>query len=301
MHSERTICPIIVAMPADYRHRAYARPIACIIGRSRRDGSAAPRRASAPARGTATRGGSSGRGRLFHAPSFSIGLVLGAAIVLITGYLPELLAPPVDAPPQATNGPRTATQSDSQKLRFEFDDILSRTRAPIAVESLAPQAAQPQTDVPMPSLPPGTVVGGAGLVAPGVAHGTTVTLPATPPIAAIARPPTAVPVIESTPTGPLESEVEADLPPITTPERVEATADKGPYMLQAASFRTRNDADRLRAELLLLDLPASTGEVNVGNSVWYRVTVGPFPDQAATNFARERLRERNLTAIPFRR
>lgn len=96
-------------------------------------------------------------------------------------------------------------------------------------------------------------------------------------------------------------EAEADRPPVTEPEPPAERAATRDYMLQAASFRSRSDADRLRAELLLLDLPATTGEVTVGNSVWYRVTVGPFPDQAASDFARERLRERNLTAIPFRR
>lgn len=298
MRSEPVICPIMGAMPADHRYRASARPAVGVIGRSGRNVSTAPRRASPPARSTVTRGAASARGRLFHAPSFSLGLVLGAAVVLITGYLPELLAPPVDTTPQAAHGARTPEQPDPQKLRFEFDDILSRTRAPVTVESLAPNTSTPLTDDATPSLPPGTVIGGAGIGVPGVTQRATAAVPAT---SDTSQPAPAVPVVERTPTGPLESEAEADLPPITAPEPSDTPVDKGTYMLQAASFRTRTDADRLRAELLLLDLPASTGEVNVGNSVWYRVTVGPFPDQAATDLARERLRERNLTAIPFRR
>ena len=159
---------------------------------------------------------------------------------------------------------------------------------------------------------------GAAATPPDAAAGTAAETPspgttaeAVPPVAttgiATIAPPQPVAVVESAPIA-AESvetahEAEADRPPITEPEPEPAAepAETRDYMLQAASFRTRSDADRLRAELLLLDLPATTGEVTVGNSVWYRVTEGPFPDQAASDFARERLRERNLTAIPFRR
>ena len=96
----------------------------------------------------------------------------------------------------------------------------------------------------------------------------------------------------------------SDIDPSNTPVPTPAggpTAAGGDYILQAASFRSRTDADRLRAELLLLDLPAATGEVQLGDSTWYRVTVGPFQDQGSTEAALTRLRERNLAAIVVRR
>jgi cell division protein FtsN len=92
-------------------------------------------------------------------------------------------------------------------------------------------------------------------------------------------------------------EVEADQPPVADVEPAPQTGG----MLQAASFPNRSDAERLRAELLLLDLPADTSEFTVSGRSWYRVTVGPFADPAAADQARERLRARNLTAIPFNR
>ena len=209
---------------------------------------------------------------MFHTPSFSIGLLLGAAIVLITGYLPELLAPPIETPPQAAGTKPGTEQAPSQQLRFEFDRILRTTAAPVVVDSANP-APDPLADGALPAPSPGALVGELESATPGLVDGTA------------AAAPTAAPQIATT------GIVTVAAPPAET---------GGGYMLQAASFRSRAEADRLRAQLLLSDLPASIGEVSVDNSVWYRVTVGPFPDEAATDAARERLRERNLSAIPFR-
>jgi cell division septation protein DedD len=245
---------------------------------------------------------------VFHTPSFSIGLLLGAAIVLITGYLPELLAPPVEAPPQVAGSKPGTEQAPSQQLRFEFDRILRTTAAPVVVDPANPAVA---TD---------PLADGAFAVAgrPGRGAGERYARPGgrgcscgatgrsadrdhrhrdrRSPARGDRQPP-----LRPSPPYPSESEAEADQPPVTTSEPPPTAQPRGGYMLQAASFRSRAEADRLRAQLLLSDLPASIGEVSVDNSVWYRVTVGPFPDEAATDVARERLRERNLTAIPFRR
>lgn len=62
------------------------------------------------------------------------------------------------------------------------------------------------------------------------------------------------------------------------------------YLLQAGSFRQREDADRRRAELLLLGLEPRVEETNSDNGRWFRVYLGPFsthPDMA---------RARSLTA-----
>ena len=268
---------------------------------------------------------------LFHVPSFSIGLVLGAAIVLTTGYLPELLAPPPDPTKTATTA--GAPEPAQQPLRFEFDTILRTTPAPVTAGTA--DAGQPDGTAPgaVDGITPGaagTVVGAhpanAAGAAPGLPTGelesatpgildasgpavaTSVTL-ATGTTALPGAPPTGSGSPNGSPNGSPVGVEERPLPAdraataVAEPAAPAATQPEpaASYMLQAASFRSRADADRLRAELLLLDLPATTGEVNVGNSVWYRVTVGPFPDQVSTDAARERLRERNLTAIPFRR
>jgi cell division protein FtsN len=229
--------------------------------------------------------------------------------VLITGYLPELLAPPVEAPPQVAGSKPGTEQAPSQQLRFEFDRILRTTAAPVVVDPANPAVAtDPLADGALPS--PGGLVGEPESATPGLVDGAAAAAPpaapqiATTGIVTVAVPPAETGVAATSPVAaipPSESEAEADQPPVTASEPPPTAQPRGGYMLQAASFRSRAEADRLRAQLLLSDLPASIGEVSVDNSVWYRVTVGPFPDEAATDVARERLRERNLTAIPFRR
>jgi hypothetical protein len=62
------------------------------------------------------------------------------------------------------------------------------------------------------------------------------------------------------------------------------------YLLQAGSFRQREDADRRRAELLLLGLEPSVEESNSDNGRWFRVYLGPF------NSHSQMTRARSLTA-----
>ena len=58
------------------------------------------------------------------------------------------------------------------------------------------------------------------------------------------------------------------------------------YILQAGSFRQREDADRRRAELLLLGLEPSIQEGDGDNGRWYRVYLGPFETRSGMNRAR---------------
>jgi cell division protein FtsN len=73
------------------------------------------------------------------------------------------------------------------------------------------------------------------------------------------------------------------------------------YLIQAASFRHEAEAESLRAQLLLQDLPASMTSTRLDNAVWYRVTVGPFDSQVLAQRALTRLREQNLDALYIRR
>ncbi len=72
------------------------------------------------------------------------------------------------------------------------------------------------------------------------------------------------------------------------------------YILQAGSFTTPEDADEMRAELLLMGLDVFVREVEVNGSVRHRVIVGPFPDQAALNQVQDKLSRARISAIPFR-
>lgn len=266
-----------------------------IVGQSQRYGANARR--PPPGRGAVPKSSNPRRTLSFHAPSFGIGIFTGALVVVLFGYLPELLAP---APPLATTGePRAGSAADGtaatskdgqveyvfhQLLKMPAPQVTTPSRADLtAADALAADAA------PMSTLQPGMVVGGdapPSVLSPSAAG------------EAAEVPPVAPPPDLAT----MQQDVESDRPPEAVPvsgANAEPHARVG--LLQAASFPERTDAERLRAELIMLGLPASTGEIQVGGQSWYRVTVGPFPDVAAAEGARERLRERNLTAIDVRR
>ena len=169
---------------------------------------ASGRRPSSPVRRT-----------LFHAPSFSAGVLMGAVVVLGAAYLPELLGGENQAAQPAAPA---AAATPEPELTFEFDDLLRNSRV----------TADPE-------------------------------------------------IYASSP----EPAAEAD-------EEI---------VLQAASFRSRDDAERLRAALLLMDLPASTSSITLSSGPWYRVTVGPFERKVEAERALTRLREKNIAAIWTRR
>ena len=69
------------------------------------------------------------------------------------------------------------------------------------------------------------------------------------------------------------------------------------YILQAASFRSAEDADRLKAKLALQGVEANIQTVTINNDSWHRVRVGPIRDVATLNRTRKRLQESGITAI----
>jgi len=150
---------------------------------------------------------------LFHGPSFAVGALVGAAIVILTAYGPELFEVP-----QSTADTADVDETPAPALEFEFPDLLKN------------------------------------------------------------------------------SEVKADPKPYAVPEQLKNNADRE-YHIQAASFRNHPDADKLRARLLLENLPAQTSSNDVNGQVWYRVVVGPFPRRVEAERAMTRLREQGLTAI----
>lgn len=67
-------------------------------------------------------------------------------------------------------------------------------------------------------------------------------------------------------------------PPKTEDKAVAQPATR--YFLQAGSFRQRADADRVRAQIIMLGLDVQLENAKLGNGeTWYRVQVGPFQDR----------------------
>ena len=73
------------------------------------------------------------------------------------------------------------------------------------------------------------------------------------------------------------------------------------YLLQAGSFRQREDADRRRAELLLLGLEPSIEESKGENGRWFRVYLGPFSTRSSMSKARSLTAGQNIDTLLLKR
>ena len=72
------------------------------------------------------------------------------------------------------------------------------------------------------------------------------------------------------------------------------------YMVQAASFRSNEEADRLRAKLILSGLEAAIRKTSGDNGVWYRVVVGPFDTRSAENRAQDKLVSMGIESYTYK-
>ncbi len=74
------------------------------------------------------------------------------------------------------------------------------------------------------------------------------------------------------------------------------------YLLQVASFKSQGDADRLRAELVLLNLSAYNENAKIRNGeTWHRVMVGPFTSRSKLAKARSVLLSNRHEALVLKR
>lgn len=70
------------------------------------------------------------------------------------------------------------------------------------------------------------------------------------------------------------------------------------YLLQSGSFRSKEDAERQRAQIAFQGLRASTQRIDLDNgSVWYRVNVGPFTSRSQMNSAMDKLVSLNIQPL----
>ena len=72
--------------------------------------------------------------------------------------------------------------------------------------------------------------------------------------------------------------------------------------MQVGSFPSADDADKLRAQLILINLDAhiETVEIRKGE-IWHRVVVGPFATQTALTSARTQLVNNQYNALVLKR
>ncbi|XSG85396.1 MAG: SPOR domain-containing protein [Methylohalobius sp. ZOD2] len=75
------------------------------------------------------------------------------------------------------------------------------------------------------------------------------------------------------------------------------TAKPDNYLIQAGSFRSYEDADRLKAQLALLGVESRIEKAEIGGAVWHRVRMGPFQSIREVQSIRARLREHRIDSV----
>lgn len=96
-----------------------------------------------------------------------------------------------------------------------------------------------------------------------------------------------------------EQNLDVDVDPADLPQRSDST--ESVFLLQAGSFRQAEDADRRRAELLLLGLDPKVEETQGSNGRWFRVVLGPFESRSAMARARSLTAQQDIDTLLMQR
>jgi cell division protein FtsN len=88
----------------------------------------------------------------------------------------------------------------------------------------------------------------------------------------------------------------ANPPTEEKPEPAPATGT-GSYVLQVASFQSREDAEQSKAMLALQGVQANIHQVGINGQNWFRVHVGPYGDLGQAQQTRSRLDQLGFKAI----
>ena len=76
-----------------------------------------------------------------------------------------------------------------------------------------------------------------------------------------------------------------------------AAVTQGPYFLQAASYSSVDDAEKLKAKLAMLGVEAYIQTATIPDKgVWHRVRMGPYRDADEMNNARTLLKQNGIDA-----
>jgi cell division protein FtsN len=102
------------------------------------------------------------------------------------------------------------------------------------------------------------------------------------------------------PTLLLEEQMVVDVEPLAVEQRRHSTPIDQ-FLLQAGSFKLAEDADRRRAELLLLDLDAKVQETSGSNGRWFRVYIGPFKTRSRLEKARSLTAQQGIDTLLLKR
>ncbi len=75
---------------------------------------------------------------------------------------------------------------------------------------------------------------------------------------------------------------------------------RGTYVLQAGSYKSFADADRVRAKLALQGVESKVQKVSVDNDTWHRIRIGPVSKLDELNRLRQILRKADVDVLVIR-
>ncbi|MBD2837350.1 SPOR domain-containing protein [Pseudomonas sp. JM0905a] len=194
----------------------------------------------------------------------AIGLVIGGFVVFLNQLEPGRDEVRRTKPEQATNGAASGkANSDAGKAQV-------KPATPPAQEPAKPKydfyTLLPESEVIVPpeAVPKET--------------------PATPPAQKPVTPEEAAKIDAARAQAALNGETPPPAPPVVAKAPV-----TNQFFLQAGSFRKRDDADRVRAQIILLGQNVQVESGTVREETWYRVLVGPFANREQLASAQKQL------------
>jgi cell division protein FtsN len=105
----------------------------------------------------------------------------------------------------------------------------------------------------------------------------------------------AAPAKATTPPAPAAAAPAAKKDPAAKPASTQTT-----YYLQAGAFRSENDAEAIKAQILLMGLPVQVQKAQINGATINRVRVGPFKGIDEMNRSRVRLGEAKIASSVVR-
>ncbi len=82
--------------------------------------------------------------------------------------------------------------------------------------------------------------------------------------------------------------------PITAATATPITPPSHHYALQLAAFRNYQDADELKAKLILQGYPTTISNATVNGTVWYRLSIGPYTTPKDAKIVQAKLEQTHL-------
>ncbi|KTD48565.1 Sporulation domain-containing protein [Legionella rubrilucens] len=159
----------------------------------------------------------------------------------------------------AAPAPAVVKHDERPKPKFEFYTLLSKDNSAPVTNHAATTASAPPKPMPTPATPPAVAGQSVGQAA----------VHAGQPAVAVVE---SKPILDARPAAP-------------TPQAHES------YLVQVAAFNRRQDAERLKALLVLKGFDVSITTIVQNRTNWFRVIIGPFhsrseAEKAQTDVAR---------------